>query len=55
MNATQAWRAADEHARELPGSITVIERKVNGAWVRSGSEIFNQLLSAESKTPRNHD
>jgi hypothetical protein len=41
LNATQAWRAAADHAKELPGSITVIERKVDGAWVCTGTEIFN--------------
>jgi hypothetical protein len=41
LNATQAWRAADDHAKELPGSVTLIERKVDGAWVRTGAEIHN--------------
>lgn len=42
LNATQAWRAADDHAKELPGSVTLIERKVDGEWVRTGAEILNR-------------
>jgi hypothetical protein len=41
LNVTQAWRAAADHAKELPGSVTLIERKVDGAWVRTGNEIHN--------------